>query len=103
MKKILIVACIIICIVGILSFQNDQSSTLVNQTGMDSLAAERERFTNKILDNIKGKESEMADSVFKNIQIFKEKESLKASHFLAVMNYWGEALGVSCTHCHNTY
>jgi hypothetical protein len=102
MKKLVILSGIIICILCILSFQNKGIQIPARQTGIDSLAAERERFTNEILDNIKEKKNEMANTVFKNIKTFIGKESLKATHFLAVMNYWGESLGVSCTHCHNT-
>jgi Photosynthetic reaction centre cytochrome C subunit len=102
MKILIILSVLIICIIGILSFQNIQQSNTEKKIAIDSLAAEREKFTNEILATIQGKESEMAISVFKNIKTFNEKENLKATHFLAVMNYWGEALGISCTHCHNT-
>jgi len=44
----------------------------------------------------------MADSVFNNVNTFTGNQSIKATHFLAVMNYWGEALGISCSGCHNT-
>lgn len=102
MKKIVITAFLIICIIGMLSFQSNLQSNTVKQTVIDSLAAEREKFTNEILATISGKESEMANTVFRNIKTFKGKEGLKVNHFLGVMNYWGEALGISCTHCHNT-
>src|SRR5258706_10929248 len=102
MKQLLILLGMLARIAGILSFQNSRSSVSEKHRGTDSLASERERFTNEILATIKGKESEMAGTVFKNIQTFGTKESIKATHFLAVMNYWGEALGVSCTHCHNS-
>jgi hypothetical protein len=76
------------------------SSTISQRRFNDSLAAERQRYINLVLKSIDGKEQMQADSVFHNIQTFTGKESIKAEHFLAVMNYWGEALGVSCTHCH---
>lgn len=102
MKKLILLSGIIICIVCMLSFRNNQPTSMQKPATGDSLAAERERYTSEILAAVKGKESEMANDVFKNLKTFNEKESLKVSHFIAVMNYWGEALGVSCTHCHNT-
>ena len=102
MKKLIILFGFILCIVAVLSFQNNQQPTPAKQNSQDSLALERERYTKQVLATIQGKESEMANTVFKNIKTFEEEESIKATHFLAVMNYWGEALGISCTHCHNT-
>ena len=102
MKKLIIFSAFIICIAGVLSFQNKQQSIPVKQTSKDSLAEERKKYIKEVLAAIPGKESDMANTVFKNIKTFKETQSIKATHLLAVMNYWGEALGVSCTHCHNT-
>jgi hypothetical protein len=102
MKKLIILSVFILCIAAVLSFQDDPKATVVKQNGQDSLAMERERYTKEILATIQGKESETASAVFKNVKTFNEKQGIKATHFLAVMNYWGEALGVSCTHCHNT-
>jgi hypothetical protein len=102
MKKLLIISGLIASMICFLSFQNSHPSAAPHQPGMDSLAAERERFTNEVLGAIKGNESAVAGTVFKNLKTFNGKEDIKATHFLAVMNYWGEALGVSCTHCHNT-
>lgn len=54
----------------------------------------------KLRDQIKGREQESADKVFKNIQT----ESLKsapAGRLLAVMEIgYARSLGVTCTHCH---
>jgi hypothetical protein len=101
MKKLIILSVFISCIVAVLSFQNNPAATGVKQKGQDSLAMERERYTKEVLATIQGKESEMASAIFKNVKTFNEKQGIKATHFLAVMNYWGEALGISCTHCHN--
>jgi len=43
-----------------------------------------------------------ADSVFVNLQVFTSSERVPVRHFLAIMDYWGEALNVSCTYCHST-
>ncbi len=73
-----------------------------HQSAEDSLDVERRKFIVGVLDSIKGKETIAADSVFHNIKTFDASQRLPVRHFLAVMNYWGEALGVSCTYCHNT-
>jgi hypothetical protein len=102
MKKLIIVSGLIASMICFLSFQNADLKVSPNQTYNDSLEAERKRFTNEVLDAVKGNESAMAATIFKNLKTFNGNEGLKVTHLLAVMNYWGEALGVSCTHCHNT-
>jgi hypothetical protein len=52
----------------------------------------------KLREQIKGRENEPAEKVFKNIQNFK---GIPAGRILAIMNFgYSRALGVSCTHCH---
>lgn len=52
----------------------------------------------KLREQIKGKETEPAEKVFKNIQILK---GMPAGRLLAVMEMgYARSLGVSCTHCH---
>jgi hypothetical protein len=52
----------------------------------------------KLKEQIKGKEQEPAEKVFKNIQILK---GMPAGRLLAVMEFgYARSLGVSCTHCH---
>ncbi|MEZ5345510.1 MAG: c-type cytochrome [Pyrinomonadaceae bacterium] len=47
---------------------------------------------------IKGREQEPAENVFKNIQTLK---AVPAGRFLAIMNFgYSRSLGVDCTHCH---
>jgi len=66
---------------------------------MDSLKADRAMHIQKIKESIKGKEGMPADSVFKNIKIFK---GAPASRLLAIMDIaYSQSLGVSCGHCHN--
>jgi hypothetical protein len=63
-------------------------STEFNQT--DALA--------KLREQIKGKETEPAEKVFKNIQILK---GVPAGRLLAIMEMgYARSLGVNCTHCH---
>jgi hypothetical protein len=52
----------------------------------------------KLREQIKGKENEPAEKVFKNIQTLK---GVPASRLLAIMNFgYARSLGVDCTHCH---
>lgn len=52
----------------------------------------------KLREQIKGKEKEPAETVFKNIQIFKGRP---AGQLLAIMELgYSRSLGVTCTHCH---
>jgi photosynthetic reaction center cytochrome c subunit len=46
-----------------------------------------------------GKVEELAEKVFKNIQVFK---GIPASDLVAAMNVMAGSLGVSCAHCHVT-
>lgn len=52
----------------------------------------------KLREQIKGKENELAPTVFKNIQTMK---NTPAGRLLAVMEMgFARSLGVDCTHCH---
>ena len=52
----------------------------------------------KLKEQIKGKEQEPAEKVFKNIQMMK---TIPAGRLLAIMEMgYARSLGVSCTHCH---
>lgn len=52
----------------------------------------------KLREQIKGKEKEPAETVFKNIQTFKGRP---AGQVLAIMEFgYARSLGVTCTHCH---
>lgn len=52
----------------------------------------------KLREQIKGKENELAPTVFKNIQTMK---NTPAGRLLAVMEFgFAKSLGVDCTHCH---
>ena len=102
MKKLAAMSFIVVFSLLILSFgENTRPQSLI-ENATDSLKDERRRYIKEILESIKGKESVTADSVFKNVNTFTGNQSIKATHFLAVMDYWGEALGVSCNGCHNT-
>lgn len=52
----------------------------------------------KLREQIKGKENDLAPTVFKNIQTMK---NTPAGRLLAVMEFgFAKSLGVNCTHCH---
>lgn len=52
----------------------------------------------KLKEQIKGKENEPAETVFKNIQMLK---GTPAGRLLAIMEFgYARSLGVSCNHCH---
>jgi hypothetical protein len=65
----------------------------------DSLnAARRDSASATILRSIAGRENQPAESVFKNIKIFKE---VPAGRLVNIMNMgFGRSLGVSCGFCH---
>ncbi len=106
MKKILVGA--ILCTIVILgSSWNDDTQKIasasapLSETDLDSIADARAVFVKEIMESIKGKEKMSADSVFKNIKIFK---TMPAERLVMMMDKgWGNALGVNCTHCHNTH
>src|SRR5258706_11489195 len=65
----------------------------------DTMATERDSLMNVVLKKIAGKENVAAESVFKDIQIFKGRP---AGSIPRAMNYgFGRALGASCFHCHS--
>jgi hypothetical protein len=100
MKKIYFLLVTVLLVWAMIGFSGTGHE--IKKTYADSLAAERAKFLNQILDSVKGKENTRADSVFKNIRTFKGQGSIPVKHLLAVMDYWGEALSVNCTYCHNS-
>ena len=65
--------------------------------GSDPFAADRAKYMDRVKKDIAGQENVSADSVFLNVKVFK---NLPAERFLGIMDRWGQALGVSCDHCH---
>jgi hypothetical protein len=63
----------------------------------DSIALLRDSLMTTVLRSIAGKETLPADSVFSNV---KSLGAFQAGTFVRVMNSFGRALGVSCSHCH---
>jgi len=99
MKKIIILLFATTAVMSLVALKPSTSRPNVVDAREDSLAADRAKFVKEIMDGIKGKEKSAADSVFKNVKIFKGKP---AEQLLKVMeNGWSKALGVSCNHCHN--
>jgi hypothetical protein len=102
MKIVLVLLAIIFSVAAICAFGYPGSAIANGKQQNDSLAAERQRYVDEILSSLKGSEARQADSVFKNLKTFTGPASVKVTHFLGIMKYWGASLGVSCTHCHNT-
>jgi len=103
MNKLL--ACCLIVIVTITTVASISfSPRKINRVNSfsDTLEEERLKYVKQVLESIKGKEKMNADSVFKNIQLFKGTKNFTAEHFLMMMDFgWGKGLGVSCTYCHD--
>src|SRR5436853_7216015 len=100
MKKSIVVAILSIAMVSFVSVSS--STTAIQRPAyVDSFEEERTKYMNEVLESIKEKESMNADSVFKNLQLFKGTKNFTARHFVQMMNYgWAKGLGVSCTYCH---
>lgn len=65
---------------------------------VDSFAAERDSLMKDVLSRIAGRENAPAESVFKNIKLFK---GVPAGRIPRMMNLgFGHSLGVRCAHCH---
>ena len=100
MKKIIVISSILVCAVAFISSTEKSNFSLLKTALSDSLEKDRAKYTAIILQQIKGKEKIPADSVFKNIKMFK---GMPAARLLAIMNIaYCKSLGVSCGHCHNT-
>ncbi len=70
-----------------------QTAPVPSATPFDQAAA-----LASLREEIKGKEQEPAEKVFKNIQMLK---GIPAGRLLAIMNFgYSRSLGVDCTHCH---
>jgi hypothetical protein len=64
----------------------------------DSIAKDRQKLYDEALAKIAGRENQPAESVYKNIKLFK---GAPASRVLRIMAQgFDPALGVSCSHCH---
>ncbi len=91
---------ILFLFIGITSFisMNGNSSKIEAKVAVkDTLMLDREKYIKFLKDSLKGKETVLADSVFKNIKSLKGKST---EQLLSIMNNWGHALGVSCKFCH---
>lgn len=64
--------------------------------------ADNDRFVEHVTQSIVGHETEPAGNVFENIQL-EWLKTVPADRFLRIMNAgYSRALGVSCSHCHDT-
>ena len=93
---------IILIIIALFSISFSPGKTGQGNSLIDTLEEERLKYVKQVLESIKGKEKMNADSVFRNIQLFKGTKNFTAEHFLMMMDFgWGKGLGVSCTYCHD--
>lgn len=75
-----------------------QTNTSSTPTPVPSVEFNQTDALAKLREQIKGKESEPAEKVFKNIQMMK---TIPAGRLLAIMEMgYARSLGVSCMHCH---
>jgi len=80
------------------SMRPSDRATAATPTPSPEPTFDREAAVAKIRESIKGRESEPAGKVFKNIKNFTE---MPASRILGVMQFgYSRSLGVDCTHCH---
>jgi hypothetical protein len=99
MKKTLILSGILAFIIALSAFNFKNTKTSITNKA-DSVLADRKHFMDEWRTAIKGKAKMPADSVFKNIKLFK---GVPAGRLLAIMDLgYSNSLGVSCGHCHDT-
>ena len=66
----------------------------------DSIEKDRTRLYNEELAWLAGRENQPAESVYKNIKLFKGQPAIRVLNIMA--RGFSPALGVSCSHCHVT-
>jgi hypothetical protein len=85
--------CLLFVTLGFYVVMFAQDQTVKTQQDFDQKAA-----LAKLREQIKGRENEPAEQVFKNIQTLK---GVPAGRLLAIMaGGYARSLGVDCTHCH---
>lgn len=102
MRRHVLMTCILgLAVVSPLSAQTGPAGTpggVVEQPSAEAAAAERARFVAEVSKTIAGREQEPAETVFKNIQMFK---GVPAGRLIRIMEMgYARSLGVGCTHCH---
>lgn len=66
----------------------------------DSIEKDRTRLYNEEVAWLAGRENQPAESVYKNIKLFKGQPAIRVLNIMA--RGFSPALGVSCSHCHVT-
>ncbi len=66
----------------------------------DSIEKDRTRLFNEEVAWLAGRENQPAESVYKNIKLFKGQPAIRVLNVMA--RGFSPALGVSCSHCHVT-
>lgn len=101
MRRHAFVIPVLFCAASSISAQTQSSEPAgrgMEQPSAEAAAAERARFVAEVSKVIAGHEQEPAESVFKNIQLFK---GMPAGRLVKIMEMgYARSLGVGCTHCH---
>jgi Photosynthetic reaction centre cytochrome C subunit len=99
MKKIITTLFFLTAVASLIALRPASAPKNAADAREDSLVIVRAKYAKEVMESIKGKEKMAADSVFKNVKIFKGKP---AEQLVKVMETgWSRALGVGCNHCHN--
>ncbi|MFN0173755.1 MAG: c-type cytochrome [Saprospiraceae bacterium] len=97
MKTLVVFCCIAAFICLMVHCKTSAKPENVSTKTTDSLTADRSKYANQVLAQIKGSEQVTVDSVFKNLKVL---GGFPAENLIIAMERWSEALGVSCDHCH---
>jgi hypothetical protein len=81
----------------ILSLPGSVKATSRSASDTTGSKVDPEKEIAELLESIKGRESQPASQVFKNLQVFK---NMPAGRLPEVMGAYSRALGVACDHCH---
>src|SRR5580692_7971303 len=99
MTKLYFLGCFLLPLLIINFFLPSTSNNWKPPSQQDSLAADRAKYVQLVMEKIAGKENDPSDAVFKDVKLLK----MPAGRFLKVMEMgFSKSLGVSCGHCHNT-
>jgi hypothetical protein len=84
---------------SMLMLSNCKTSSTSAKTPTDRYASERSLYVADVNASIKGKEQMPVDSVFSNLKVL---SGFPSKNLVYAMDKWGQALGVSCTYCHDS-
>jgi hypothetical protein len=98
MKKIVVLFAVLSAMTLLCAFGLKGNVKQFSKHSADSILDDRKHYVDELRLAIKGKENMPADSVFKNIKIFK---GVPAGRLIAIMDKgYANSLGVTCGYCH---